>query len=203
MKMKERLKFLKLLNEFRSLDYELQYVKEVLGVAHQEFEEYYREWCAENDVDLAELNKANSKKVAVTFQKVDTTELRQKVNQKLEAESRDFKSVYRKLAKKLHPDMLSNDDPRKLEYSNAFRKASMANKEGRWGELFDIVDKYDIPLGEYEEAIDSIRHDIKRVKAVLDKEKSTFSWKLYESETEAQKVQVVKGFLRQLFGWKG
>src|SRR5210317_931974 len=107
MKMKERLKFLKLLNEFRSLDYELQYVKEVLGVAHQEFEEYYREWCAENDVDLAELNKANSKKVAVTFQKVDTTELRQKVNQKLEAESRDFKSVYRKLAKKLHPDMLS------------------------------------------------------------------------------------------------
>ena len=201
--MKEKLKFLKLLNEFRTLDYELQYIKEVLKDGHLEFEEYYRVWCAENDVDIDQLNKDNQKKVAQIFEKKETSQLSTQVIQKLEANKRDFKKLFKEIAKTLHPDKLDNDDPRKWEYSEAFKKANAAKSSAKWGELFDIVDKYDIWIGEYDEAIDSLREDIIRINAEIKKEKSTYSWLLHEAETKQQKDQVVKNFLRQLFGWKG
>lgn len=201
--MKERLKFLKLLNEFRTLDYELKYVKEVLKDGHLEFEEYYRQYCAENDIDLAELNKTNQKKVEAVFQRTEAAELSTQVIQKLEKDKRDFKRLFREIAKKLHPDKYSDDDPKKWEYSEAFKKATVANTEGRWGEMFDIVDKYEIWVSDYEEAIESLREDIARVHKDLKREKSTYSWLLQEAESEQQKEGVVKGFLRQMFGWKG
>lgn len=201
--MKGRLKFLKLLNEFRALDYELKYVKEVLQDAHLEFEVYYRQWCEDNGINLEVLNKQNKVRVDAVFKKSSTTEIERLVEQKTEKAQKDFKSLYKAIARKLHPDALKSDDPRKFEYSEAFKKATEAKSKGRWGQLFDVVDKYDIYLGEYDEPIECLRQDIKRVEAEIKREKSSFSWSLHEAETEAQKSQVVKNFLRQLFGWRG
>ena len=202
--MKGRLKFLKLLNEFRSKNYELEYVLEVLKDAHLEFEVYYRTWCAENDVDLEELNRKNQRKVDMEFINSQTTKLRKKViAEELKEKKPELKNLYRNIAKKLHPDKLKDGDPRRWEYEEAFKKASNANASGKWGELFDVVDKYDIYLGEYEDAIDCLKIDIKRVEEELKREKSSYSWLLYEAQEEAQKAQVIKNFLKQLFGWKG
>lgn len=200
--MKGRLKFMKLLNEFRSLDYELKYVREILREGHLEFELYYRKWCEDNEVDLAALNKKNEKKIEASFQKTNSTQIKQMVERKEEAAKKDFKSLYKAIARKLHPDTLKNDDPRKFEYSEAFKKATDAKSNGKWGQLFDVVDKYDIYLGEYDDAIECLRGDIKRVEKEIKQEKASYSWALYEAETEQQKAQVVKNFLRQLFGWK-
>lgn len=200
--MKGRLKFMKLLNEFRSLDYELKYVREILREGHLEFELYYRKWCEDNEVDLAALNKKNEKKIEASFQKTNSTQIKQMVERKEEAAKKDFKSLYKAIARKLHPDTLKNDDPRKFEYSEAFKKATDAKSNGKWGQLFDVVDKYDIYLGEYDDAIECLRGDIKRVEKEIKQEKASYSWALYEAETEQQKAQVVKNFLRQLFGWR-
>ena len=204
MMMKGRLKFLKLLNEFRSKNYELEYVREVLKDAHLEFEVYYRKWCLENNVDLNKLNEENKRKVDMVFIESKTTKLRARlINQEMEDKKEDFKKLYKMIAKKLHPDKLKTDDPRKMEYEEAFKKASNANSSGKWGEMFDVVDKYDIYLGEYEDAIECLKLDIKRVEEELKKEKSSYSWTLHKAETDVDKAQVVKNFLRQLFGWKG
>ena len=45
-------KYQKLLKEVNYLRSELDYQEEVLRVAHLDFESYYREWCANNDIDL-------------------------------------------------------------------------------------------------------------------------------------------------------
>ena len=202
--MKGRLKFLKLLNEFRSKNYELEYVREVLKDAHLEFEAYHRVWCVENNVDLEELNRKNQRRVDMQFIESQTTKLRTKViTEELKDKKDEFKNLYRNIAKKLHPDRLKDDDPRKWEYEEAFKKASTANAAGKWGEMFDVVDKYDIYLGEYEEANKCLKLDIKRVEEELKKEKSSYSWALHEAETDHDKAQVIKNFLRQLFGWKG
>ena len=204
MKMKDRLKFLKLLNEFRSKNYELEYVIEVLRDAHLDFEVYYRKWCGENNVDLNKLNEENKRKVDMVFIENKTTKLRARlINQEMEDKKEDFKKLYKMIAKKLHPDKLKVDDPRKMEYEEAFKKASNANSSGKWGEMFDVVDKYDIYLGEYGDAIECLKLDIKRVEEELKKEKSSYSWALHVAETDVDKAQVVKNFLRQLFGWKG
>ena len=116
-------------------------------------------------------------------------------------ETRDLKYLYRALARKLHPDVIADDDPRKDEYENAFKRASSANNKGRWGELFDIIDKYNIHLRKYKDAIECLEFDIERIKKELNKEKSTYSWMLQEAKTEEEKHEIVKRFLRHLFGW--
>ena len=199
--MKGRLKFLKLLSDFRSKNYELEYVREILKEAHLEFEIYHREWCAKNNIDLAALNKQNQKKVDIIFANKDESalKLREKPPEK---PKKDLKSLYKNIAKKLHPDKLRDDDPRKWEYEEAFKKVTEANRSQKWGEVFDVVDKYDIYLGDYDEPIECLKEDIKRVEEELKKEKSTFSWALHEAQEEQEKAQVIKNFLRQMFGWK-
>ena len=64
-----RLKFKKLLNEYKSHKFELEMVREILKDAHIEFDLFYRKWCVENDVDIAKLNNQNKKNVEVAFEK--------------------------------------------------------------------------------------------------------------------------------------
>jgi hypothetical protein len=202
---RDKFKFLKLLSEYRSLNYELKYVREVLEEGHIEFEYYYRKWCIDNGVDLGQLNERNQRKVDTIFIEEKSHKMKQEVallEFKEEAvETRDLKYIYKALARKLHPDVIDSEDPRKAEYEDAFKRASAANESGKWGEFFDIVDKYDIHLRKYEDAIECLEFDIKRITADLDKEKGTYSWLLYEAETEEQKHGVVKQFLSHLFGW--
>ena len=115
--MKGRLKFLKLLSDFRSKNYELKYVRETLKDAHMEFELYHREWCMKNNVDLKKLNQENQRKVDMTFIDNQTTKLkRQIIDDEVAEKRRNFKGLYKQIARKLHPDKLSDDDPRKMEY---------------------------------------------------------------------------------------
>jgi len=202
--MKDRLKFLKLLSDFRSKNYELKYVREILDEAHLEFEVYHRKWCAENNVDLAALNRKNQRKADIEFINNQTTKLKRvMIEEEVKEKKENFKNLYRSIARKLHPDKLKEGDPRKYEYEEAFKRVTEANRSQKWGEMFDVVDRYDIYLGEYEDAIECLKVDIKRVEEELKKEKSSYSWALYEAQEEAQKAQVIKNFLRQLFGWTG
>ena len=202
-----RFKFLKLLNEYRSLKYELEYIKDILSEGHQEFEHYYRKWCVENDVDLAELNKRNQRKVDMIFIETKSHAIKEEIAIKeFKQENKDddtFKKLFRSVARKLHPDTLRNDDPRREEYEDAFKKASSANESGRWGDLFDVVDHYKIPLKDYEEPIKCLKFDIEKIKREIDKEKGTYSWLLHEADTKQQKENVVRRFLSHLFGWSG
>lgn len=205
---KNKFKFLKFLNEYRSVESELQYVQAILGDAHLEFEVLYRIWCAENDVDLEELNKKNQRKVDMIFVETESHKIKQglalrEFKEERHAETKSLKDVYKAVAKKLHPDALKVDDPRRTEYEEDFKRASVANDEGRWGELFDIVDRHGVTLKEYKEAIECLKFDIKRIKAELEKEKSTYSWLYHEAETDQQRENVIKRFLGHLFGWKG
>ena len=201
-----KFKFLKLLNEYRSLKYELEYIRDILTEGHQEFEIYYRTWCAENNVDLEELNKRNQRKVDMIFIEEKSYAIKeQMVVKKFKEENTsgddDFKKVFRSVARKLHPDTLKGDDPRKEEYESAFKRASSANESGQWGDLFDIVDQYKIPLKDYKQPIKCLEFDIEKVKRDIKKEKGTYSWLLHEAETKKQKENIVKRFLNQLFGW--
>lgn len=202
-----KFKFLKLLNEYRSLNYELEYIQEVLREGHQEFEVYYRQWCAENNVDLNELNKRNQRKVDMIFIEEKSHKMKEDIAVKEFKEERkeekNFKDIFKSVARKLHPDTLREDDPRKEEYEEAFKKAVGANEDGRWGDLFDVVEHYKIPLKDYKDPIKCLEFDIEKIKRKIDKEKGTYSWLLHEAETEQQKENVVKKFLNHLFGWRG
>ena len=205
---KDKFKFLKLLNEYRSIEYELKYVKAAVEDAHLEFEIYYKTWCANNGVDLDELNRRNQRKVDLIFMENKSHAIKQGLmlasfKEEKQKTNSNLKQVFKSIARKLHPDLLSRDDPRLEEYEEDFKKASRANEEGLWGELFDVVDRHGINLKSYKDAIECLKFDIKRLQEDLRKEKSTYSWLYTEAESEEQRIGIVKTFLRHLFGWEG
>ena len=197
----QKLKFKKLLNEYKSYKFELEMIREILKDGHLEFEVFYRRWCAENDVDLEELNKANSKSVEIIFEKQkEGLVLIEKPTQ----ESTDkHKKVFREIARKIHPDKLETSDPRFWEYTNSFKDANRAIEKQKWGDLFEIVEKYDIWLTDYDEACEDIQKSINQTKELIESEKRTYSWFLYKCDNDEDcKEKVVKNFLYHLFGWK-
>jgi len=194
----KRLKFKKLLNEYRSLSYELEYVKEVMVIANSEFEIYYRDYCRKSDISIAELESKNKPKVEQIFQKAAID--KKKIEEVMSKKDYDHKSIFKEIAKKLHPDKLQPEDPRLEEYEASFKQAANAVSTEKWGSLFDIAEKYDIDIKDYNSVNKSLREDIKRIKKVIEKEKSRYGWLLYDCEgNENCKENVIKQYLKHLF----
>ena len=197
----KKLKFKKLLNEYKSNKYELELIREILKDAHLEFEVFYRRWCAENDVDLPDLTEKNQKTVDIIFnQQEEALVATEHVPKKKEAK---HKKTFREIARKIHPDKLETSDPRFWEYTNAFKKVNRAVETEQWGDLFEIADKYEVFLGDYDEVFKDLRINITELKEKIKAESASYSYALYNCEDDEEcKEEVVRNFLWHIFKWK-
>jgi len=199
--MKDKLKFKKLLNEYRSLESEFEYNSEVLRESGEAFECTYLKWCEDNGVDFQALYNKKNKTVAMP-----PPQAQQEATTRFEPKDKQtkHKDVFKSVAKKIHPDKLKSEDPRQEEYTTAFQRATAAMNEGQWGELFDVIDKYEIDIPDYEEANESLEKDIKRMQEKLKGQKSTYTWFLQNCEDDPScKDMVIQAYLKQVFGWDG
>lgn len=198
--MREKLKFKKLLNEFRSLEYEFEYNSEVLREAGEAFESYYLKWCDENSVDIAAIQKEKNKKTQIKNPQPleDDSAARTEVRKK-HSKHRD---VFKSIAKKIHPDKIQDHDPRKDEFNDAFLRANSAIDNGEWGGLFDVIDKYDIDIQDYDSANESLTKDIQRMNDKLKSQKSTYSWLLQNcgDDTLCRDI-IIRAYMSQVYGW--
>ena len=186
------------MNKYRSLFYEEQYVLEVLNDWNHKFESYYRSYCEEQEIDLDKLNKENSTRVNNAFSSSKALALKNACQNT--KEEFDSKKLFRQIAKKFHPDTLSEDDPKRNEYEAAFKKAAGAIKEGKWGQLFDVADQYDLELSQYDEINRSLLIDIDRLSKKIESKKNTYAWLLYDCDDETNcKDNVIKKFLNHMF----
>ena len=195
----EKYRFKKLLNEYKSLEYEYMMIKEVLKDAHLDFEVFYRQWCALRDIDLKELNQKNQKVIEKKFHQnetgIVTTEKPKKKTQK-------HKDIYKALAKKIHPDKLDTADSNYWKDYMDFKDTVNSIADENWGKLFEIADRHNIYLKDYDSICADIQEDIDRIKREIGKEKSSYSWKLYDCKNNDCKDNIIKSFLFQIFGWK-
>ena len=195
----EKYKFKKLLNEYKSLEYEHKMVKEILKDGHLDFEVFYRQWCALRDIDLDQLNKDNQKAVRAIFKENETGIVRTEEPKK---KTQKHKDIYKALAKKIHPDKLDSADSNYWKDYMDFKDTVNSITDENWGKLFEIADRHDIHLKDYDAICADIEEDIDRIKAEIEKEKTSYSWKLYECKNDNCKDNLIKSFLLQLFGWK-
>jgi len=173
--MKEKLKFKKLLNEFRSLEAEYDYNGEILREATETFECTYLKWCEDNGVDLDALQQEKNKKVIINKNPKQTEDFSRS---ELKEKPKKHKDVFKSVAKKIHPDKVGESDPRHEEFTSAFQRATAAMNEGQWGELFDVIDRYKIEIPDYDIANDSLEKDIERMSKKLQSQKTTYAWHL-------------------------
>jgi hypothetical protein len=176
-----KLKFKKLLNEYRSLYYELEYVQDVVNETHEEFDENLRQYCEKNEIVIEELqNKLKPKEQTETNLQ-----------------------LFRQVARSFHPDRLKEDDPERDEKEELFKIASKAIDEKNWGELFNIADRHDLDLGDYVEVNKSLSLDIKRMREKVKDEKRKYSWILHECEdSQICRDNVAKMFLKHVYGYQ-
>ena len=187
-------KFKRLRKELQFLQSELEYVEEVLKEWHFIFEEYHREYCKENDIDLQELNKQSSKKVDQLIPKPV-----KKDNGVILYENKKdkgvFNKIYKQIARKLHPDIGGDEE--------AFKRATTAMQEKNLEKLLDICDQHVILLEIDKEMLKLLEKQISETKMKINKEKSTYSWSLFSCEdNEKCKHNVIKKFLKHLFNYE-
>ena len=200
--MKDKLKFKKLLNEFRSLEAEFDYNNEILREATETFECTYLKWCEDNGVNLEGMQKEKTKKVIIKQSPTDQPEDNTRVE--VRDKPKKHKDVFKSIAKKIHPDKVGEEDPRHEEFTSAFQRAAAAMNEGQWGELFDVIDRYEVEIPNYDEANNSLEEDIVRISDKLQKQKTTYAWHLQNCEGNIGCIDmVVSAFLKQVFEWDG
>ena len=200
--MKDKLKFKKLLNEFRSLEAEFDYNNEILREATETFECTYLKWCEDNGVNLEGMQKEKAKKVIIKQPPTDQPEDNTRVE--VRDKPKKHKDVFKSIAKKIHPDKVGEEDPRHEEFTSAFQRAAAAMDARMWGELFDVIDRYEVEIPNYDEANNSLEEDIVRISDKLQKQKTTYAWHLQNCEGNIGCIDmVVSAFLKQVFEWDG
>ena len=193
-------KYQKLLKEVSYLRSELEYQEEVLRTAHHDFESFYREWCANNDIDLASLNKEHNERVSElipenpvhnNFDDKDNLISVEKIDIKRKANK--FSKIYKKLARELHPDK---------EEGNAekFAKISEAYNDGKWSVLLEAAADLDILPDNFKDIFPLMREEIDNLKKEISHNENTYSWKLFECDGHQDCMEkTVKKFLKHLF----
>jgi len=187
-------KFKRLRKELQFVQSELEYVQEVLSEWHLIFEEYHRDYCKREKIDLDQLNKQSSKKITQLIPKPIKKEngIVLYENQK---DKEIFKKLYKKIARKLHPD-LGGD-------KKEFQEVTTAMQEKNFEKILDICDKHDILIKIDKEILKLLKKQISETKEQIKKEKSTYSWSLYSCADDRCKDNVIKKFLKHLFNYEG
>lgn len=191
---KKNTKLRKELEYWRS---ELEYIQEVLKDWHQIFEKYYREFCSKNKIDLVDLTNKNSERVESIFKPVfsgrdrsGTTVFKDRTDEKY------FKKIYKKLAMKIHPDVGGDE--------KEFKKVTKALAEKKFDKLLDFCEEHNIYVEPDENINKVLSKQVDRVKKQIQKEKLSYSWKLYQCEdNEVCKEKLIRSFLKHIFNYDG
>jgi len=189
------------MHEVKYLRTELEYQEEVLSEYHLTFEEYYRKWCSDNDVDIAQQEKQNAERVEKMISEPQT--LQQKYDEKDriipeqpkqdKLDAKKFNKLYRKIAMELHPDKDTGNAAK-------FAKVSHAYEKGFWSVLLEYAMELEIEPENLSELLPLLKEETKRIREAIQKNKGIYSWKFYECEEDEEcKERLIKDFLKHLF----
>ena len=107
---------------------------------------------------------------------------------------KEFKRIYREIAKILHPDKGGDE--------KQFKRLSESLEEKDWSVLLEMCAKHNVEIENHKEINKLIQKKINTIKEKILKEKSTYSWLLYECEGDIIcKENTVKKFLKHLFNY--
>tara|TARA_B100000212_G_C27378147_1_gene535642 strand:+ start:521 stop:1099 length:579 start_codon:yes stop_codon:yes gene_type:complete len=188
----EQKKYKRLRKELQFVQSELEYVQEVLSEWHLVFEQYHRDYCKRKEIDLKQLNKQSKKKIKQLIPKPQMKESGVILYDK--KDKHVIKKIYKKIARKLHPD-LGGDE-------KEFQEVQEAMQEKNFEKILDVCDKYDILIEIDKEMINFLKEQINEIKEKIKKEKSTYSWSLYTCTNDKCKDNVIKKFLKHLFNYE-
>lgn len=226
MRARDLLKWKRALNEIKFKHEELELVKEICDGHGVDFQMFMEEYCAKNNIDLKALNhkkglkmakqKAQENQVKEIEQKTEETLVHLEnppvenapVVEEIHVESKDkdemhktFKDLFKKLALNLHPDRAAGLTPEEREVRlTMFKDAKQALDNGDYFLLLDMSEKFNIRIPKnFKQQTRWMKARIRQLDQEIQAQKHTYNYIFSEAENEAEKVRIVKNFLRQVF----
>jgi hypothetical protein len=193
----KKLRFKKLLNQYRYLVKEQEFVAEIMKEANREFDFEYKDFCVKNNLDYEEMTgrppPENSDTEGIEqYEKDAPADQPEKIEIPFH-----IRQLFKNIARALHPDSLAASDPEFDEKVKEFKQATNAMNKGEWGVLLDIADRRDIRLSNYSKIAKEIKEDISRIQKEIDEKKQTFAWHVYECEEEEECIErLLRTFLQ-------
>lgn len=176
MSVSTKLKWKRALSRLRFCYDELEYTRESSKDASVEFEAYYRKYCAENNIDVSELDQKHKSRLNELYRRneittddaeqeadVDTkgdtsiilhdgSSPKQTPDYEMTADDiamhESFSKLFKQIALKLHPDRIDKgmSDDEKELRINMFQEANQAFEDKKYYFLLDLADKYNISV---------------------------------------------------------
>jgi hypothetical protein len=176
------------------LETEIEWQTDILLQQHQEFDQYWRTWCAKNDVDPPSF--AEPQKPKETSEK--PVEIEEKpISEETRLGREHFKTTYKKLAKAVHPDKNNGED-------SDFKELNRSWQEGKWSIIINLCLKHDIPIHNAKEVNRLLQKEARELELEMSKNETMFSWKFWEcGEDDECKERLIKHFLNTINNIKG
>ena len=112
-----------------------------------------------------------------------------------------FKDLFKKLALNLHPDRAGalTAEEREVRLS-MFKDAKQALDNGDYFLLLEMSERFNIRIPKnFKQQTRWMKARIKQLDQEINNQKHTYNYIFSEAETESEKAQIVKNFLRQIF----
>ena len=175
------------------LETELEWQQEILLEKHPEFDQFWREWCAKNDVDPPNFDQPKPPPVEDDFEEIEQKPISEEV--KLGREH--FKATYRQLAKAVHPDKNGGND-------EDFKALNHSWQEGKWSIIITLCIKHNVTIRNAKEINKLLQKEIKDLENMKDKNEGMYSWKFWECEDDEEcKERLAKHFMNTVNNLKG
>ena len=114
----------------------------------------------------------------------------------------DVNMVFKKIAKKTHPDKLINKDISDEEYDakvDMYKEAQRSVKNRDWSKVVEIAKELGIDISDIKnDDSDYLNESVKRLMEKIKQLKSTYAWKW--GNTPDQEREIVKGMILQSLG---
>ena len=169
------------------LETELDWQSDVLLEQHGEFDEFYRKWCEDNEIDIPEPPQPTPQPKQTSEEPVEV-----EIPEETMLGQEHFKITYKNLAKLTHPDKNDGDD-------TDFKILNDAWLHGKWSKIIYLATKYEVAVHNVKEIDKLLRKEAKQIEELIEKNASMFSWKFWEcGDDEACKENLIKHFLKTI-----
>lgn len=215
-------------NEIRYKHNELDLLRELADDYGPIFRQHVRRYCEENQIDLAVLERRRGLSVSVQKSKENHQEDKlledncgtlmptdeYLIGEEPQVESigdeqkeideiyEIFKKLFKKLAVHLHPDRAKGlTDEEREDRLQMFKEAKQALDEERYFYLLDLSDRFKIRLPKnYRQQTRWMNKKIEQLDQEIKSQQGTYNFIYAECETEEEKENLIKMFLKQLYG---
>ena len=224
-----KLRWKRYVNKLRFMHDESDLIEQISDKTGNEFQAYLQDYCIDQGINLKALNRDHSDKVEEAYRDLrqektkhnlligENDEEQQSIQHRPkepvtenkevlrdESEIHDvFNKLFKKIALFLHPDRLGSEisEEQKGEYLLMFNEAKESLEQKKYFVLLELAEKFGVAAPKnYEQQIRWMKKSLGALTLKVEEKKTTYNYLFSECETRDEKDEIVKKFIRQLFG---